>query len=133
MKAMLQFNKFKVLEMVYRCNFTTNFDEKISPVFSVEIGLNEENVREAIVQLGVEIGEQSEGDYLSVVIAGFFSFESDEKVEDDIICRYYELNGTAILFPYLRSVVSDLTSKGGDSPIILPTINIPSLLDSKEN
>ncbi|WP_438316567.1 protein-export chaperone SecB [Sporosarcina sp. FA9] len=133
MNALLQFKKFKVLEMVYKSSFLTNFDETVSPTFGVEIGLNEDNNRQAIVHLSVEIGDQSEDDYLKVVIAGFFAFETDEDVKDDIIYNYYELNGTAILFPYLRSIVSDLTSKGEDSPIILPTINILALLKSKEN
>jgi len=33
------------------------------------------------------------------------------------------------LFPYLRSIVSDITSKGSDTPIILPTINIVALFN----
>lgn len=133
MKALLQFNKYKVLEMTYKSTFVTNFDEAISPIFSIQIGLNEENNRDAIVQLAVEIGNQSEDDYIKVVIAGYFTFEADGEIDDDIIYKYYELNGTAILFPYLRSIVSDLTSKGEDSPIILPTINIPALLKSKQD
>lgn len=133
MRALLQFNSFKVLEMAYKSSFLTNFDETVSPEFSIQIGLNEDDSRQAIVQLAVEIGDQSEEDYLKVVIAGYFTFEADDEVDDDIIYNYYELNGTAILFPYLRSIVSDLTSKGEDSPIILPTINIPALLKSKQD
>lgn len=134
MKALLQFNKFKVLEMIYKSSLRGSFeDDIVSPTFGVQIGLNEDNIRQAIVQLTVEIGEQSEEDYLRVVIAGFFTFDSDDEVSDDVIHKYYELNGTAILFPYLRSIVSDLTSKGEDHPIILPTINIPALLASEKS
>lgn len=132
MKAMLQFNRFKVMEMQYRSNLLTNFDEEISPKFGVQVGLNEDNIHQAIVNLEVEIGEESDEDYLKVVIAGFFTFDTDKEVKEDVIYNYYEVNGTAILFPYLRSIVSDLTSKGDDSPIILPTLNIPAMLRARE-
>lgn len=133
MKAMLQFKKFKVLEMQYKSSFTTNFEEEISPSFGIQVSLNEENSKQAVVRLEVEIGEENqESDYLKVIIAGFFTFETEaEEVSDDVIYQYYEINGTAILFPYLRSIVSDLTSKGDDSPIILPTLNIPAMLKAR--
>lgn len=41
----------------------------------------------------------------------------------------WERNALSILFPYLRSVVSTITSLSGHEPIILPTININSLFD----
>lgn len=45
-----------------------------------------------------------------------------------------KVNGVTILFPYLRSLVSDLTSKGSEPPIILPTINVAEMVkDIKGN
>ncbi|HDV6065568.1 TPA: protein-export chaperone SecB, partial [Staphylococcus pseudintermedius] len=38
----------------------------------------------------------------------------------------------AILFPYLRSLISDVTSKGSRAPIILPPINVHEFLDNAE-
>lgn len=133
MKALLQFNKFKVLEIQYRSALgATNFDEEISPKFGIQLGLNENDIKEAILKLEVEIGENTEEDYLKVSIAGYFTFETEEEVDEEVIYNFYERNGTAILFPYLRSIVSDLTSKGSDSPIILPTINILAMLDARK-
>ena len=40
------------------------------------------------------------------------------------------LNAFAILFPYLRSVITDIT-KASLIPIVLPTINIQNLLEKK--
>lgn len=133
MKALLQFKRFKVLEMVYRDSFKGGFPDTLSPEFGVQIGLNESNSRQSMVNLSVEIGEETDDSYLKVTIAGIFEFDSDSDVDDDVIYQYYEINGTAILFPYLRSIVSDLSSKGEESPIILPTINITELLQSRND
>lgn len=39
----------------------------------------------------------------------------------------WERNAVSILFPYLRSIVSTVSSLSGHEPIILPTINVNSL------
>ncbi len=49
----------------------------------------------------------------------------------DIIKRTVR-NGSAILFPYLRSIVTDITSKGKHSPIVLPTLNFYKLIEDCE-
>lgn len=39
----------------------------------------------------------------------------------------WESNALAILFPYLRALVSTLTAQSGREPLILPTVNIAQL------
>ena len=39
----------------------------------------------------------------------------------------WEPNALAILFPYLRALVSTLTAQSGREPVILPTVNIAQL------
>lgn len=41
-----------------------------------------------------------------------------------------ERNAIAIMFPYLRSYISTLTTQPGMAPVVLPPINILSLLES---
>lgn len=41
-------------------------------------------------------------------------------------------NAIAILFPYLRSEITLLTSQPGMSPLVIPPINIKRLLESEE-
>lgn len=55
-------------------------------------------------------------------MVGFFEEES-EGID-------LSANAVAILFPYVRSLISDLTSKGSDDPIILPPINVNSMLEN---
>jgi preprotein translocase subunit SecB len=57
----------------------------------------------------------------------------DKELAEQKIINYYKVNGVAILFPYLRSLISDMTSKGSETPIILPTINVAAMLKDVEN
>ena len=41
----------------------------------------------------------------------------------------WETNAIAIMFPYLRSMVSMITSSSGREPIILPTMNVAKLFE----
>lgn len=133
MNSSLQFDNFKVLEMSYRRNIDVNkmdSDDELEPEFSVNIGMSKENVNKGIVKLGVKIGEKETSyEHVFVEVLGFFTFNNEDGFEKDEIHNYYKVNGTAILFPYLRTLVSDLTSKGDESPIILPTINVNAFFD----
>ncbi|MFZ2464672.1 MAG: protein-export chaperone SecB, partial [Caldibacillus thermoamylovorans] len=46
--------------------------------------------------------------------------------------KFKLINGSAILFPYLRSVLTDLTSKSKHQPVILPTVNFSKYITSKK-
>lgn len=137
MKSSLQFIKFKVLEMNYRLNLQVDKDERdnvLNPEFDVSVGASKDDINKGIVKLRVEIGNQENTyEYIRVEILGFFKFTNEDNFQDYEIENYYKVNGTAILFPYLRTLVSDLTSKGDESPIILPTVNVSSFFEDDED
>ena len=62
---------------------------------------------------------------MSVEIIGFFELDGD----DDI--SHYEANAIAIMYPYLRAIISTYTSSANVMPIILPAININAVLNNK--
>ena len=64
--------------------------------------------------------------YIDVEITGYFELEG----EDDI--SKYEANAIAIMYPYLRAIVSNYTSSANVSPVILPAINVNAMLKRKE-
>lgn len=70
--------------------------------------------------------------FIKVRVKGLFSIKSDkDEISEEMVNQLYKKNSLAILFPYLRSLVTDLSSKGSEMPIILPTINIVSLIESE--
>ena len=71
--------------------------------------------------LDVEVNDKEKNLMLTLRIVGFFKYEGDSV---DEINQFLYMNGPAILFPYVRSYVSNLTALSGVSPIIMPTLNM---------
>lgn len=124
MESMLKFSNYEVEETRFRkdLNATQNSDE-LSPTVECNIMRKKDNENEMAIRLSIEIGEDNQESslYVFAKVVGFFEQE-DEGLD-------LSANAVAILFPYVRSLVSDLTSKGSDDPIILPPINVNTLLE----
>lgn len=67
---------------------------------------------------------------LKLSILGKFVFEDD--VNDDIKKKVTYTNAVAILYPYLRMLISNITCNSGITPIILPVMNISKYLKDKD-
>lgn len=129
MKAQLNFIKYEIEEIVYKVNTLTEVEEdSLNPELICNIMHPKDDNSTFIVKLGLEFGDESlikTNSYLKGVIIGVF--EQEINTEFDLTP-----NATAILFPYLRSLISDVTSKGSRDPIILPPINVHEFLDNAE-
>ncbi|WP_436950536.1 protein-export chaperone SecB [Staphylococcus xylosus] len=103
----------------------------ITQDFSADIAYDMNGV--SYVQLNLEIkNKKDESPFdLSVSIVGFFELNSDGYEEQDYI-NLLKVNAVAILYPYLRSVVTDITSKANAfNPLILPPMNFSSMLQEE--
>ncbi|SEJ82432.1 preprotein translocase subunit SecB [Bhargavaea ginsengi] len=132
MKAALQFAHYHVVETIYKNGLLEPDPDFTDPKFSFKLSLDKDNINHAVVWLSVELGNPSDEHYVKAVIAGFFRFNSEVITEETEIISYYEINAASILFPYLRSLVSDLTSKGESKPVILPTINVHEMMQNSQ-
>ena len=75
------------------------------------------------VSLGVSLS--AEGKYeINAQISGVFSLSEDSVLGKKVLAN----NTVAILFPYLRSQLTLLTSQPGFEPVILPVMNINALM-----
>lgn len=63
--------------------------------------------------------------YIDVEITGYFELEGEGDISK------YEANAIAIMYPYLRAIVSNYTSSANVSPVILPAINVNAMLKRK--
>lgn len=129
--AVIQFVGYRVTNIIYDCKpsfefphgdaaYKFNFNKTL-------VALSETEVQENVcVNVFFSDTDEMEGApfRLSVEIAGRFVCENEWKPE-------LEPNVLAIMFPYLRSIVSMITSNSGREPIILPTINIAGLFENK--
>lgn len=103
----------------------TKIDEEGQVTFNRSVKqLEEFKVR---VSLGVLISAESKYE-IKAQISGIFSIS-----EDSVLGRKVLANNTvAILFPYLRSQLTLLTSQPGFEPIILPVMNINALMSDED-
>lgn len=124
MKAVLQFKDYHVLEAVYKSNpFFSQEDEDITPRFFFNLDIKKDTLNRAVITLGIELGDCSlkkTSYYAKAKIMGYFEIIiKDKELAEQKIINYYKVNGVAILFPYLRSLISDMTSKGSETPFII--------------
>ena len=87
------------------------------------IGNMEDNLYR--VELKIDIEDKDKTLSVSAKCTGIFETEVEQRV-------LIERNAIAIMFPYLRSYISTLTTVPGISPIILPPMNIAAMIAREE-
>lgn len=130
LESVLRFNKYIVDEVVFKSNPNFNpTDDKLKIDFSIKKNVEHRSNGEMIVSLNVNIFEKAnEKNYpfeMMVKLRGFFTM-SDSTINLDS-------NAIAILYPYIRSIVSVYTSSINVPPLILPVINVNALIEQLEN
>lgn len=137
--SVLKFNSVDVLESIFikkesdvpgQIDIFDNFNCKI---ISGHKMLSENSIR---VKLGISSGDQNLEEneyYLKIVITGDFSIKKDTNEHDsETLDRILKQNTIAILYPYVRSIASDITSKGSIIPLIIPPINVAAMIEESE-
>lgn len=67
---------------------------------------------------------------MSISAAGFFSLKENEDIK--ILHDFSRIQGPALMFPFLREVIADLTMKTGFPPLLLPPTNIHKLIGMRK-
>lgn len=134
MLAQIQLESYYVSEISF--NYTreseSEFEKKVEFSHQINYLGDLEDSFDLEVILGCSVQDPS-GMKLEAVLNGYFkvfipeSFEEEERLKD--LC---ERNTLSILFPYLRSIISDISLKANIDPIILPTINIVALIEAQK-
>lgn len=118
MKPVIEFKGYKIKQIIY----TDLSDEKELAnkiERTVHAGISEDRAK-AVITLNVDVLDEKKKSKTSVELDGFFKVNTDQSLEK--IKEYLAINGVAIVYPYLRSIVSMVTSLDSTSSIILPTI-----------
>ena len=131
----LRFNSYLVkdINFVLNENYESYEDLELDLQFNHEIQLDYEG-KKAIIILECTVFENYiENNFpfkLEVGLVGFFEFDTDlSEKETEVIL---ETNGTAILFPYLRTLISTITTNACIPPLIIPTMNISKMIKFHE-
>ena len=135
--AKLQFKHYVVEFLDFKINPEFNSDDdsiEIELGFNFDLEIYSEN-NSAQLSLGCEIFkdyiEKGLPFYMNTKLVGYFGY--DFSIEEKNLAKMLKINATAILFPYLRAIVSTVTSLCSVPTLLLPTINMHKLLEEKDN
>ena len=108
-------------------HFKRNEDSLENLEQKVGVSHDVERLSEREYKITLELNVADPEEKLSVFVKGMAIFET--KQENQMLI---ERNTLAIMFPYFRSYVSTLTTQPGMTPIVLPAMNIMTMLAQKE-
>ena len=125
----IQFKRYEVEKINY---IILNEDEstKSKMKFLVSGALSDDS-EVGVVTLDISLPQKEQKRKIDVIISGYFTFRED-LTSDKEKHQYLGVNGTAILLPYLRSIVSMVTVLDKNEAIVFPTLNVSELMKLSE-
>lgn len=122
-ESVLKFNKYIIKSINFEYNLDSK-DDKFTLDFSLTPNFIELDDKSLVVELLVDVFKEKDKCYpfsLELEIVGFFTCENMD-------INSYKPNTLAILYPYVRSLVTNITANANVAPLILPTINTNRLI-----
>lgn len=124
----LTFCDYKINEILFEAN--NDFEPKmVNLLLNVEKNIEYVESNTMNVNIIISVFEKSKEYpfYLRINLTGMFIINPSENNIN------YEKNAIAILFPYIRSIITNITSQANVQPLILPPININKLIEDNIN
>ncbi len=128
---------YKLLNiLLIESNFSREANIQFSdPEFNNSLNINVEDVKKdnkifitVSVNLDGKLKDQKQFSFLTRYVG---VFEFDDNIELSLE-QFSKINGPAIIFPFIREHIANLSLKAGIDPILLPPINFVKLGNVKE-
>ena len=118
-----------------KCEFSqtrTDDNSDYNSSFQITYALNSKD--ESDIKVTIDTTVSNETNSISVLLrtVGIFKLEKGD-LEQETYDHLLKANTAAILFPYVRSQISLLTTQPGIKPVIIPPININALLSNSND
>ncbi len=130
----MKFTDFRLIKIDFYLNPEFKIKAKKAPINpEIAIAIHHEfrkKQKELVVSLGIRQMTGNMPFYFEVVSAGLFRFE--QIPESVLLKQFATINCPAILFPYVRETIADLTRRSGFPPLHLNPINFIELAKKKE-
>ena len=121
-KPVIFLQKYELEEIIVSRNVTESDLEKDILNLDAKVALTEDK-KQGAVKLIVSLADRVHKKKIKATITGFFDINTEENISDILY-----VNGTAILYPYLRSIVSVVSALDSSEAMVLPTINVLELM-----
>lgn len=123
-------------ELSYKINrvqIAPNQRLDIKPQFARQVRKPNDNKKLVFISLAVKI-ESTEAEPkpfdLRVTLVGVFELDSDNYTAQEE--RSFVIEATSLLYPYLRTAVSNLTAQAFVTPLVLPVISGPIFPEDRD-
>lgn len=105
--------------------------------FSSKIDINIEHQREGnkifiILSLSFNAGTSSDSNQISSLVKMLGAFEFNHINDDLPLDKFINLNGPAIIFPFIREHLASISMKAGINPILLQPVNFVKLAEERK-
>jgi preprotein translocase subunit SecB len=131
-ESTFQFIGYRISKI--QCEINDNFnpkDLKISQ--SIDIQQNYDKEKSQFVEVIMNVSLNDEEGLFNFLITMKGGFLGSEDIPKDIFEKFSTINAPAIMYPYIRSIITNYTAQANIPPIILPTVNFASKIkESKE-
>ncbi|MFO7783266.1 MAG: protein-export chaperone SecB [Thermodesulfobacteriota bacterium] len=126
----LKLNKTRLKSFNFRVNEEHNNNDEIQLNFGISNAYHYEYKEKKIYCLvSVSINQEDCPFFLDIDYEGVF--EVDRRVSKKRIEPFGKINCPAILFPFLRECIADITRRADLEPLLLPAINFVELAKQK--
>lgn len=129
--------RYNIENIIFNLNTEFNFGEnnKVSFVQNVSRLIQKINDKTFKVSVKYEISDDLNNQEckspftISVIVAAIFELNNWESKEFDEVVK---INTVAILYPFIRSLVANITSNANIPTFVMPVVNVAALLQDKE-
>ncbi len=121
------FEDIKVVNILFQADPSWKKDKdriQVDTSLDIDYSLKGKNLS---VSLGISHKEDESPFVFTIDAIGFFIFES--KPRNELLETVARVNCSAIMFPYLREVIADLTRRAGFPPFHHPPVNFLDLYE----
>lgn len=121
-KAALQFKNY----LIDQCSFSfknVSISKEMEFSITPEVSFDKDKHSFELL-MNVAINDKEHYLDINMRIRGFFDYSGEDT---NLLRNFIGINAPAILFPYIRSYISNITALGGIQPVIMPTLNMTAV------
>ncbi|SHJ99661.1 preprotein translocase subunit SecB [Hathewaya proteolytica DSM 3090] len=128
--SVLKFTDYVVDEIIFKNNYSD--EESFNIDFDIDSNVNFKDETNFELHMVVELFKSLDISpfKMRVKVTGFFQIESMEAGKKE---NFVKQNAVAILFPYVRALISNYTALCNVPPLILPPINVVEYIKNKSS
>lgn len=126
-EPVITFNSYEILNLSVKNADDTTEKERAKQNLATNFGLTKDLGFARVTQT-LDCFDKNSDHQIHLVMAGYFII-NDLEAGEERIKQYVTSNANAILYPYVRSVVSVISTLASSKTTILPTLRFNGLID----